>query len=132
MVDPTPAEVFGRSLLLFGAGDLAGYVDLCAEDVTFEFPFAPPGRPRAVTGRADLTAYLGAYPGRIEFVAMRELTFHETLDPEVVVVEMRAEGRVKATGEPYEMAYISVVTVRGGLIVRYRDYWNPLAALEPS
>ncbi|MFE7120830.1 nuclear transport factor 2 family protein, partial [Streptomyces sp. NPDC057654] len=51
-------------------------------------------------------------------------------DPEVIIVEMRAEGRVVATGRPYEMTYVVVATVKNGLITRYRDYWNPLAATE--
>ena len=35
-----------------------------------------------------------------------------------------------ATGAPYEQSYVSVLTVRDGLIVRYRDYWNPLRSAE--
>ena len=128
----TPTEVVTSSLQLAAAGDFDAYVDLCTEDVVFEFPFAPPGRPRRVEGRENLAAYLGAFPGRIEFVALTEFTVHETTDPEVIVVEMRAEGRIRATGEPYEMGYISVVTVRAGRIVRYRDYWNPLMAMATA
>ena len=35
-----------------------------------------------------------------------------------------------ATGEPFEQRYISVIRLRDGYIVHYRDYWNPIAALQ--
>ncbi len=125
----TPTEILSRSLLLAGAGDHDAYLELMHDEVVFEFPFAPPGRPTRVEGKAELRSYLGRYPGRIEFVRLREMTVHETTDAEVIVLEMRAEGRLKATGEPHGMGYISVVTVRDERILRYRDYWNPLQAV---
>ncbi|MGK9462983.1 nuclear transport factor 2 family protein [Streptomyces sp. G6] len=33
-----------------------------------------------------------------------------------------------ATDTPYQLDYITVLTTHQGLITRYRDYWNPLAA----
>jgi len=125
----TPTEVVGKSLLLAGAGDFDSYVDLMHDEIVFEFPFAPPDRPKRVEGKAELRDYLGRYPGRIEFVKLLEMTVHETTNPEVIVLEMRAEGRIKATGAPYEMGYIAVVTVRDERILHYRDYWNPLMAV---
>ena len=55
---------------------------------------------------------------------------HETRDPEVIVVEFVATGVVVATGRPYELRYIAVLTVRDGQLVHYRDYWDPIAAQE--
>ena len=52
------ADLFRAGLERLAAGDLAGYLDLCSEDVEFEFPFAPPGRPERVRGREDLRRYL--------------------------------------------------------------------------
>jgi len=34
------------------------------------------------------------------------------------------------TAKPYEMRYIAVITVRGGEIRHYRDYWSPAAAAD--
>uniref|UniRef100_UPI0034DF6C0B nuclear transport factor 2 family protein n=1 Tax=Streptomyces flavofungini TaxID=68200 RepID=UPI0034DF6C0B len=58
------------------------------------------------------------------------LEVHRTQNPDTVIVEMRSEGRSVATGRPFEMSYVAVVTVRQGRITHYRDYWNPLTALE--
>lgn len=125
----TPVEVVGKSLQLAGVGDFDGYLELMHDEIVFEFPFAPPNRPQRVEGKANLREYLIQYTGRIEFVKLLEFIIHETTNPEVIVLEMSAEGRIKATGEPYAMGYIAVVTVRDERILHYRDYWNPLKAL---
>ncbi|AEI44525.1 hypothetical protein KNP414_06001 [Paenibacillus mucilaginosus KNP414] len=46
--------------------------------------------------------------------------------PELV----KAIGRYRETGNPYNQTYISVVETKDGLITRYRDFWNPLVAIE--
>jgi ketosteroid isomerase-like protein len=53
---------------------------------------------------------------------------HETLDPEVVVVELELEGEVAATGDAYRLPYIQVFRVRDGAIVSFRDYFGPRTA----
>jgi ketosteroid isomerase-like protein len=58
------------------------------------------------------------------------LEIHETVKPDVAIIEMTMTGTVTATGAPYEQSYVSVLTVRDGLIARYRDYWNPLRVAE--
>lgn len=47
----------------------------------------------------------------------------------MLVVEAQVEGRVVATGKPYRVRYVWVITAKDGRIVRQRDYWNPLAVL---
>jgi ketosteroid isomerase-like protein len=126
----TPTDVLRQAMRLLLDKDMAGFVALFADDAVMEFPFAPPGQPTRVTGRAALEGYLLHYP---ELLDVREVTIsalHVTEDPEVVVAEIDAAGFVVATGRPYELRYIAVVTVRNGLIAYYRDYWNPLVAQE--
>jgi ketosteroid isomerase-like protein len=36
---------------------------------------------------------------------------------------------VIGSGNPYEMSYATFVTFKNGLIVNYREYWNPIAFL---
>ena len=93
-------------------GDVQAWVDLCTDDVIFEFPFAPPGRPSRVEGKQALGEYLTAVPSRVEFDRLSNLETHQTLNPDVAIFEMTAIGRVKDTGEPYEMSYVVVLTVR--------------------
>lgn len=131
MTDQTssPGEVFQQALLAIQSGDVQGWLSLCTDDVIFEFPFAPPGRPSKVEGKEALGRYLAGIPSRIQFDGLSNLEIHQTLNPEVAIVEMTATGMVRDTGEPYERSYVVVLTVREGKIARYRDYWNPLEAL---
>lgn len=129
-LDSTPAGVFLRGIELLLAKDFAGWIDLWAEDGVCEFPFAPPGAPRRLDGKPAVRAYMTAYPDHIDLVAVPHVEIHRTEDPDVVIVEMRAEGRSVRTGRDFEMSYIVVVTVKNGRFTHYRDYWNPLTALE--
>ncbi len=110
--------------------DMKAWVDAFAEDAVFELPFAPPNYPQRLEGRAAIWEYVKDYPKRIDLQGYAEVTEHPTVDPEVLVVEARVEGRVVGTGRPYRVRYVWVITVRDGKIVRQRDYWNPLAVLE--
>ncbi|MEV0186978.1 nuclear transport factor 2 family protein [Kitasatospora purpeofusca] len=126
-----PEELFRRSLRLLLEKDIDGWVGLWAEDGVMEFPFAPPGRPGRPDGRAAVAAYMADYPDHIDLHDFPELRIHRTTDPGTVVVEMRGVGTLVAGGDPFDMGYIAVVTVRDGLFTSYRDYWNPLA-VPPS
>ncbi|WP_216901914.1 nuclear transport factor 2 family protein [Nocardia alni] len=112
------------------ANDSGGLIDLCADDVVFEFPFAPPGRPTRVEGKTALGEYLRALSGRMRIEGARSLEIHETVKPDVAIIEMTLTGTVTASGAPYEQSYVVILTVRDGLIAHYRDYWNPLRSAE--
>ena len=40
------------------------------------------------------------------------------------------DGEVLTNGNPYEMSYATFVTFKGGLIVNYREYWDPLTFMQ--
>jgi ketosteroid isomerase-like protein len=74
--------------------------------------------------------YLRDYTDHVDLRAITRRTVHQTLDPDVVVVEFEVDGTAVRTGRPYQLRYICVITVRDGEIAGYRDYWNPLALAE--
>ncbi|MFJ4691794.1 nuclear transport factor 2 family protein [Streptomyces sp. NPDC088766] len=128
----SPAELFRHSLRLLLDKDIPAWVDLWAEDGVMEFPFAPDGWPRRLQGREAVAAYMRHYPDHIDLHDFPDLRIHQTTDAQTIVVEMRGVGRLAASGAPFDMTYIAVVTVRDGRIASYRDYWNPLAVQEPG
>lgn len=133
MSAPTsPADLYRHSLRLLLAKDMSGWVALWAEDGVMEFPFAPDGWPARLDGREAVADYMRHYPDHIDLHDFPVLRIHETADPEVIVVEMRGVGRRVETDSAFDMTYIAVVTVREGRFTSYRDYWNPLAVLEPG
>ncbi|MCA2214192.1 nuclear transport factor 2 family protein [Jidongwangia harbinensis] len=126
----TPTDVFHRAIELLLAKDMAAFIALFAPDAVMEFPFAPPGQPTRLEGRAAVHDYLIHYPDLLDVREIGDVVLHETTDPEVIVTEFTASGVVVAGGRPYRLRYIAVLTVRDGQLVHYRDYWNPLAAQE--
>lgn len=109
-----------------GAGT---FVQMFAEDGVMEFPYALPS-PRRLEGREALAAHLAYLARLVELLSVSDVVKHATIDPEVFIVEFASSGRAVATGEPFEQRYISVIRVRDGHIVHYKDYWNPLAILR--
>ncbi|WP_371674067.1 nuclear transport factor 2 family protein [Streptomyces sp. NBC_00289] len=133
MFAPTsPADLYRHSLRLLLDKDISGWVALWAEDGVMEFPFAPDGWPTRLDGREAIAAYMRHYPDHIDLHDFPALRIHQTTDPQIIVVEMRGVGRLVETDSAFDMTYIAVVTVQEGRITSYRDYWNPLAVLEPG
>ena len=106
------------------------FVDMMSEDFVMEFPYARPGMPTRVEGRAAVLAHLVKVGGDVSVDSASNLVVHETVDPEVVILEFDGHGRSMRTGEPYEQRYISVIRARGGKIVHFKDYWNPIQGLK--
>ena len=112
------------------SGQIEQWLDLFTPDAILEFPFAPAGMPTQVQGTEALRAHMTPFPDTfdVEFV---DLEFHETTDPGLVIAECRSIGRAVPTGKPYEQTIIAIVyTDDEGRITRFRDYWNPLVAIE--
>ena len=100
------------------------------EDVVMEFPYARPGMPTRVEGKAAVLTHLVKVGGDVSVDSASNLVVHETADPEVVILEFDGHGRSVRTGEPYEQRYISVIRARGGKMVHFKDYWNPIQGLK--
>lgn len=47
---------------------------------------------------------------------------YQTVDPEVVIVEMRTEGTMTTTGRAFAATAVQVLRVRDGHIVLFRDF----------
>jgi uncharacterized protein len=110
--------------------DAHSYVEMLAENAVIEFPYAIPGLPQRLEVRAAITAHLKRVAGMFAFTRFADIVKHETSDPEIVILEFSGLDRGVESGEPYEQRYISVITMRDGYIVHYKDYWNPVAALR--
>jgi uncharacterized protein len=126
----TAPDIFNRHLRLLLDKDMEGWADLFAEDARFEMPFSPAGYPKCLEGRAAIQDDIKDYPQHIDLHDFVDVTVHQTEDANVLIGEMRAEGRAVATGKPYRMPYISVITIKDGKIANFRDYWNPLTAID--
>ena len=111
--------------------DIETFVELMAPDGYLEWPYRPPGVPARLQGRQEIRAFLTAAATEfIRFDEYRDVVVHETVDPEVIIVEYEAHGTVVPTGAPFRQTVIAVFRVRDGQILSYRDYINPLPLAE--
>lgn len=109
---------------------LTSFIDMMSDDFVMEFPFARPGMQTRIEGRIPVLTYLAGVVGGISVDRIDNVEVHETADPEVVIVEFEGHGTATRTGEPYEQRYISVIRARGGKMIHYKDYWNPIQGLK--
>ena len=132
MIDPVKSfsAMLRKTLCEHLNPDAETFVQMFAENGVMEFPFALPNVVQRVEGREALSARISFLSGLIEFNSVSEVVKHETSNPEVFIVEFSGSGKGLATGEPFEQRYISVIRVRNGQIVHYKDYWNPVAFLR--
>lgn len=119
-------DLLKKSLDTFLSKDMKAWSELCDENVVIEFPFASEGSPTRIEGRAAIYDFLKNYPNFIDLKSRPTLQIYSTTNPNQAIAEWSASGKVISTGNPYEMSYISFVTFKDGLIVNYREYWNPL------
>ena len=123
----TSAQLLRRSLETFLAKDIQGWAALCDENVVVEFPFAPDEASRRMVGRAAIYEYLKDYPSMIDLKTAPTMEIRATDNPDLAIAEWSVSGQVIGNGNPYEMRYATFVTFKNGLIVNYREYWNPMA-----
>jgi len=122
----THTDVLARRRHLLLNGDADGYADLFAPDAVVDSPFAPPGTPSRLEGREAIRAYsrqVMASPLRLEDFEVAE--FHQTQDPEVVIVEMRATATLTTTGRSFASTSIHVLRIRAGQIILFRNFADP-------
>jgi uncharacterized protein len=106
--------------------DLSAEADLYAEDATWEAPFMDPDT--QVRGRENIRSMLlaskkGLEHNHVRPEGYRSVTWHETTDPEVVIVEFEVYGQM-GRNKTFALPYIQVFRVRNGEILSLRDYYT--------
>jgi ketosteroid isomerase-like protein len=124
----TPREI-AEEVRKMVAGEGVVFADLFAADGVIAYPFAMPGQPAELNGREAIRDHFSGMEGVRGLFVMEgvDAVVRETDDPEVVVVEITHHGQSRITGGPYRHTALGVIRVRGGEIVRYDDYMDPIA-----
>ena len=135
MSDQQTIPSFG-AMLRIALGDAisfdaeSDFLAMCAENIVFQFPYAPVGSVTEVRGKTNLAAYLAKVGALIAFNTMESPVTHASTDGKTFILEFSCKGHGTKTGTGYDQNYISVIRVSDGKIVQYRDYWNPLVLLK--
>ena len=106
------------------------FFDVLAEDITIDYVVTVPGYPPHIEGRAAVAELYRPYGTTIILDRCFDLAVYHDATKGVVVLEYASEGRVVATGHPYSNRYISVLTLREGEVVHWRDYLDPVAVFD--
>ncbi len=94
------------------AGDVEELLDHWTADARYRLAYPVAGFPSVVRGRDDLRAVFSAMTGVAQHVGVDEVTFHQTDDPDVAVVEERMTADLAGGGR-----YINRIVMR----VLFRD-----------
>ena len=124
---PSPEQVVRAVMDGIARGAWGELHQWYAEDAVVEHRFALPA-PTRLEGREAIRVYFERSARAPLTLAVRNMTVHQTADPEVVIAEWDYE--VTAPGQSAEVANIQVSRVRDGLIVASRDYHNHFALAE--
>jgi uncharacterized protein len=121
-------EAFAAHLALVGK-DVQAWVDLFAEDAVVEFPYASttPGR---LDGKAAIYNYMKDVSAQMQNLVFSNVLIYPTSNPHVLFAEVHGEAIIVATGRHYQQDYVMRLETQEGKIIYYREYWNPVPALE--
>jgi len=132
MSSATPTEVLAQRRHLTLNGDADGLADLFAPDAVIEFAFhGPLGEPVRVQGREAIREYSRrslASALRLDDYEVTQL--HQTVDPEVVIAEIRGKATITTTGRSLTATSIQILRIRDGHIVLWRDFADPRVVAE--
>jgi ketosteroid isomerase-like protein len=121
-------EVIRAGLTGFAEAD--HFFDLLSEDIVTEYVVTVPGYPPRVEGRLALAELYRPYATRMTLERCFDLAVYHDPSRSVVVLEYACEGRAVETGNGYNNRFISVLTLRDGEVVHWRDYLDPVAVFD--
>src|SRR5438105_9409513 len=76
---------------------------LIADDILWELPFAPAlGHPGRLEGREAVETHVKWFRGAVENFRFSDVRVYPLAEPDGAVGEVRAEGRIRATGRSEE------------------------------
>ena len=111
--------------------DIQRWIDLFADDGVVEFPYAPSlGFPERLEGKEAIDRYFRGTPESFRDLSFRDVRRYPTTDPDLALAEAHGSATVGANDARYEQDYVMLVRTKGGKIVLYREYWNPLPVLD--
>ncbi|WP_411344289.1 nuclear transport factor 2 family protein [Paenibacillus sp. WLX1005] len=121
------AQLMNRFCSLLLEQQRQAWLDLFDEDVIFEFPYAHTLDNPRLEGKQALAQHMLYFDTIISMQHMSQPLIHQTLNPHIFIAQFHGRGQLLQSGHVYDQHYISVVEVKDGRILRYEDYWNPLA-----
>ena len=109
------------------AGDLDGWIELCAEDIVFVASESWP-ESASITGRAGMREFWAEFSGVWDEVQIRINRIHESED--AVVGECQWVTRGRTSGVEGTLEFVLALWVRDGLVARGQFFEDLAEALH--
>jgi ketosteroid isomerase-like protein len=116
-------EIVERVIRAVGELDIASARHWLADDLVLELPFRSGGHPRTLVGD-DAHAFMALLPKIFDRMDFTRVEVHGPTPSGVIVAEYASDGMTKA-GAPYPNSYAAFFEVENGIVVRWREYFNP-------
>jgi uncharacterized protein len=123
----TTRETIEQMLRTVTEGTRDDLADFYAEDVVVTNPFVDEAY-RESRGNAALRNRMKSFAQYLEYSEIKNVTIHETTDPQVAIVEFTVVGTLVPTGEQFALPSINVIRVVDGLIAESRDHSDGVRA----
>lgn len=117
------AAIVAEMLACVSRGDLDGYLAHLAEDAVYEAPYYPEMVPRR--GRDEIAVMVGNLGTRFASVSYTVTETFETVDPDLVVCEVRGDNAVAGSERRYRNHYVMFVRFVDGKVARWTEYSDP-------
>jgi ketosteroid isomerase-like protein len=116
-------ETIRTMMRQFSSGDPAGLLDHVANDVVYEAPYYAQFHTKR--SRDELAAMLQAVEHRFDTILYEVVELFPTVDPDLVVAEIRGDHAVKGSERRYRNHYIQFFRFRDGKVAEWREFSNP-------
>jgi ketosteroid isomerase-like protein len=108
------------------SGDIPAFLDHWVEVPRYSVAYPIDGVPQTVEGRDAFTALFGGFGAAARTIAVEDVRFHQTDDPEVAFVEERMVAELH-DGSTYENRLVMRVTFEEGKIRDIHEYYGEVA-----
>ena len=116
-------ETVRTMLACFSAGDKEGQLAHVTDDVVYDAPYYREMEPRR--GREQLRTMLENVELRFERVSYVVSDWFPTVDPDLVIVEVRGDNVVRDADRHYQNHYVMFLRFRDGKVHEWREFSNP-------
>lgn len=114
------------SALALYAGDIPGFLDHWVAEPRYAVAYPIEGVPAVVEGRQAFLGLFGGFAAAAETIEVHDVEFHQTIDPDVAIVQERMVAVLK-DGGTYENLLVIRVRFDGGRIRDMLEYYGEVA-----
>jgi ketosteroid isomerase-like protein len=118
------AATVERMLAAVSCGDVDGYLACVHDDVVYEAPYYAEMAARC--GRDELASMLTNLAARFASVSYEVTGTFETVDPDLVIAEVRGDNAVRDSDRRYRNHYVMFVHFRADRVAHWTEYSNPM------